>query len=40
MTKIRHAEEFLDKGNKLKIGLQFRGREMAHQEIAAPCSNA
>jgi translation initiation factor IF-3 len=33
MTKIRHAEEFLDKGNKLKIGLQFRGREMAHQEI-------
>ncbi len=32
MTKIRHAEEFLDKGNKLKIGLQFRGREMAHQE--------
>ena len=33
MTKIRHAEEFLEKGNKLKIGLQFRGREMAHQEI-------
>lgn len=33
MTKIRHAEDFLDKGNKLKIGLQFRGREMAHQEI-------
>ena len=33
LTKIRHAEEFLDKGNKLKIGLQFRGREMAHQEI-------
>jgi len=33
MTKIRHAEEFLDKGNKLKVGLQFRGREMAHQEI-------
>jgi translation initiation factor IF-3 len=33
LTKIRHAEEFLDKGNKLKVGLQFRGREMAHQEI-------
>jgi len=32
MTKIRHAEDFLDKGNKLKVGLQFRGREMAHQE--------
>jgi translation initiation factor IF-3 len=33
MTKVRRAEDFLDKGNKLKIGLQFRGREMAHQEI-------
>ena len=33
MTKLRHAEEFLDKGNKLKIQLQFRGREMAHQEL-------
>lgn len=33
MTKIRRAEDFLDKGNKLKVGLQFRGREMAHQEI-------
>ncbi len=31
-TKIRRAEQFLDKGSKLKIGLQFRGREMAHQE--------
>ncbi len=33
MTKVRRAEDFLDKGNKLKIGLQFRGREMAHQSI-------
>ena len=33
LTKIRHAEEFLDKGNKVKINLQFRGREMAHQEL-------
>jgi translation initiation factor IF-3 len=33
LTKIRHAEEFLDKGNKLKLSLQFRGRQMAHQEI-------
>jgi translation initiation factor IF-3 len=32
-TKLRHAEEFLDKGNKVKIHLQFRGREMAHQEL-------
>ena len=33
MTKVRRAEQFLDKGNKLKIQLQFRGREMAHQEL-------
>jgi len=33
LTKIRHAEEFLDRGNKVRIQLQFRGREMAHQEF-------
>lgn len=32
-TKLRHAEEFLDKGNKLKIQLQFRGREIAHKDL-------
>ncbi len=33
MTKIRRGEQFLDKGNKLKVQLQFRGREMAHKEL-------
>jgi len=33
VTKLRHGEEFLDKGNKVRVQLQFRGREMAHQEI-------
>lgn len=33
MTKVRHAEEFLDKGNKVKVQLQFRGRELAHKEL-------
>ena len=33
MTKIRRGEQFLDKGNKLKIQLQFRGREMAHKDL-------
>lgn len=33
ITKVRHAEDFLDKGNKVKVHLQFRGREMAHQEL-------
>lgn len=33
VTKLRRAEEFLDKGNKLKLVLQFRGRENAHKEL-------
>ena len=32
-TKLRHAEEFLDKGNKVRCLLQFRGREMAHKDL-------
>jgi len=33
LTKLRHAEAFLEKGNKVRVNLQFRGREMAHQEL-------
>ena len=33
VTKLRHAEEFLGHGNKVKLRLKFRGREMAHPEI-------
>src|SRR6185369_16912712 len=33
LTKIRHGEQFLDRGNKVRVQLQFRGREMAHQEF-------
>lgn len=33
LTKIRHAEDFLDHGNKVKLRLKFRGREMAHTDI-------
>ena len=33
LTKIRHGEEFLDRGNKVRVQLQFRGREIAHQEF-------
>jgi translation initiation factor IF-3 len=32
-TKLRHAREFIAKGNKVKITCMFRGREMAHTEI-------
>lgn len=33
ITKLRRAEEFLDKGAKLKLTLSFRGREMQHTEL-------
>lgn len=32
-TKLRHAEQFLNHGNKVKMRLKFRGREMAHTEL-------
>ena len=31
-TKLTHIKDFLQKGNKVKVSLRFRGREMAHQE--------
>ena len=31
--KMRHAEEFMWKGMKVKMQLKFRGREMMHQNI-------
>jgi translation initiation factor IF-3 len=32
-TKMRHAIEFLEHGNKLKLSLLFRGREMSHTDL-------
>ena len=29
-TKMNNARKFLEKGNKVKVTLRFRGREMAH----------
>lgn len=31
-TKLSHATEFLEKGNKVKIALVFRGREAAYKD--------
>jgi translation initiation factor IF-3 len=31
--KIRHARRFLEEGNKVKVTMMFRGRQMAHPEI-------
>lgn len=32
-TKMRHARDFLSKGNKVKVTCTFRGRERLHPEI-------
>jgi len=32
-TKVRKVEQFLEEGHKVKVTLQFRGREMAHPEL-------
>jgi translation initiation factor IF-3 len=32
-VKMRAARRFLDEGDKVKMTLRFRGREMAHQEL-------
>jgi translation initiation factor IF-3 len=31
--KIRHARRFLEEGNKVKVTMMFRGRQIAHPEM-------
>ena len=32
-VKMRNLRKFIDEGNKVKVTLRFRGREMAHQDL-------
>jgi len=32
-VKMRNVHRFLDHGDKVKVSLRFRGREMAHQDL-------
>jgi translation initiation factor IF-3 len=34
-VKLRNITRFLDNGDKVKVTLRFRGREMAHQELGS-----
>ncbi len=34
-VKMRAMKRFFDEGDKVKVTLRFRGREMAHQELGA-----
>ncbi len=38
-TKLKHARDFLLHGDKVRLLLQFRGREMSHQEIGMEIMN-
>ncbi len=38
-VKLRNLTRFLEEGNKAKITLRFRGREMAHQELGTDLLN-
>ena len=33
--KMRNVKRFLEDGDKVKVTLRFRGREMAHQQLGA-----
>ena len=37
--KVKHAHEFLEKGHKVQFTMQFRGRQMLHQEQAQAMLN-
>ncbi|MFY8158679.1 MAG: translation initiation factor IF-3 [Ilumatobacteraceae bacterium] len=39
-TKVRHMQEFLREGHKVKVTLQFRGREVAHPELGTKILHA
>ena len=32
-VKLKHAKRFLESGDKVKVTIRFRGREMAHKEL-------
>ena len=34
-TKLRNGRKFLEKGNKVKVSIRFRGRMITHKEIGA-----
>lgn len=37
--RLKKADEFLEKGNKVKITVKFKGREMAHPEVGREVIN-
>ncbi len=38
-VKLRSLRRFIEEGNKVKVTLRFRGRELAHQELGLDLLN-
>lgn len=38
-TKLKHASKFISGGNKVKVSIRFRGREMGHPELGVDIMN-
>ena len=38
-TKVRHAQRFLSDGNKVRVVMRFKGREMSHISIGQEIMN-
>lgn len=38
-TKLKHASRFIGDGNKVKVSIRFRGREMGHPELGFDTMN-
>lgn len=38
-TKLKNAQKFLSDGNRVKVSVRFRGREMAHTDIGRDLLN-
>lgn len=38
-TKIRQARKFIEHGDRVKLSLQFRGRELMHKELGETVVN-
>ena len=38
-TKVRNASKYLEKGHKVKLSIRFKGRQIAHPELAEEVLN-
>ena len=38
-TKLNHALKFIEKGDKVKVSIKFRGRELGHPELGLEIMN-